>query len=96
VPEPETTAPETVSASAGLLVSARDAIDAGDLDRAEALLQRAQRIDSQNGDVYLALARLYRERGNRAAASGAAERGLLYCQGRSCAALRELLRDSGA
>ena len=50
VPEPETTAPETVSASAGLLVSARDAIDAGaasyvpKAQKAERLMSAVERV----------------------------------------------------
>lgn len=77
-------------ASDSLLVDAREARGEGALDRAEALLQRAQRIDPDNGRVYLELAELYVQRGQQAAAQSVAERGLLYCRGEECARLRRL------
>ncbi len=80
------------TASAGLLDQAREARRRGDLQRADALLQRAQRLDPANALVYLELARLHRQRGEEDAARAAAERGLLYCDAGSCDNLRELAR----
>lgn len=79
-------------ASDDLLSRAQGARLAGDLGRAEALLQRAQRVDPGNPAVYLELAELYSQRGQPASARAAAERGLLYCDTGSCHRLRELAR----
>ena len=73
-----------------LLVEARQARESGDFNRADALLQRAQRIDPTNAGVYLGLAELYVLRGQDAAARSVAERGLLYCQGQECDRLRDV------
>ena len=77
-------------ASNSLLLEARTARADSALDRAEALLQRAQRIDPANAAVYLELAELYSQRGQRAESRTVAERGLLYCKGRDCDSLRKL------
>ena len=77
-------------ASDSLLSEARAARADGALDRAEALLQRAQRIDPGNATVYLELAELYSLRGQDQASRSVAERGLLYCSARDCDALRKL------
>ncbi len=87
---PETVEPGQRRASDDLLSQAQGARLAGDLDRADALLQRAQRLDPGNPAVYLELAELYIERGQPASARAAAERGLLYCSAGSCHRLREL------
>jgi hypothetical protein len=94
-PPPETTSEQqrdsAASASAGLLSRAEQAQQAGDYDGAQALLQRAQRIDARNAEVYLALARLHLVRGDEAGATAMAERGMLYCQGGSCERLRRFI-----
>jgi Flp pilus assembly protein TadD len=77
-------------ASNSLLLEARSARADGTLDRAEAMLQRAQRIDPANAAVYLELAELYSQRGQYGESRSVAERGLLYCSGRDCDSLREL------
>jgi Tfp pilus assembly protein PilF len=77
-------------ASNSLLFEARGARADGELARADALLQRAQRIDPANAAVYLELAELYSQRGQREESRSVAERGLLYCQGRDCDSLRPL------
>ena len=73
-----------------LLADARGARADGALDRAEALLQRAQRIDPSNALIYRELAELYLQKGHMDASRTVAERGLLYCEGRDCDALRTL------
>jgi hypothetical protein len=77
-------------ASDGLLLEARRARADGALDRAQAALQRAQRIDPANAAVYLELAELYSQRGQHGESRSVAERGLLYCTGRECDTLRKL------
>jgi Flp pilus assembly protein TadD len=74
------------------LGEAREARRRGDLRRAEAVLQRAQRLDPANALVYLELAQLYLQRGQPESARAAAERGLLYCDAGSCDELREIAR----
>ncbi len=90
--EPAAAEPGLRTASTGLLEQAREARRRGELPRADALLQRAQRLDPGNALVYLELARLHQQRGEPAAARAAAERGLLYCDTGSCDDLRELAR----
>lgn len=106
VAEPEEEAPKKTSAtvrppeadpglrtaSTGLLDQARTARLNGNLDRADALLLRAQRLDPGNALVYLELAKLYLQRGQEASARSMAERGLLYCDASSCEELRALAR----
>ncbi len=89
---PPASEPGLRTASVGLLEQAREARRRGDLPRADALLQRAQRLDPGNALVYLELARLHEQRGEMGAARAAAERGLLYCDAGSCDDLRELAR----
>ena len=101
VPEPVSKSPparETDSApvaqpAKGLLVEAKDARLAGDLDRAQGLLQRAQRLDPRNPQVYLELAQLYSDRGDSVESRTMAERGLLYCDRRSCRQLRQFIEN---
>lgn len=90
--EPAASEPGLRTASGGLLTQAREALRRGELDRADAILQRAQRLDPTNALVYLELARLHQKRGEPAAAQAAAERGLLYCDAGSCEDLRALAR----
>ncbi len=74
---------------ADLVQRAGTAREAGDFEQALALLERAQRIDPDSADIYLALAETHRARGNPEQARATAERGLLYCRGRAqCDALR--------
>ncbi len=89
---PAAAEPGLRTASAGLLDQAREARRRGDLLRADALLQRAQRLDPGNALVYLELSRLHQQRGEEGAARAAAERGLLYCDATSCDELRALAR----
>lgn len=89
---PPETDPGLRTASAGLLDQARAARMRGDLDRADALLLRAQRLDPGNALVYLELAKLYLQRGQESSAQAMAERGLLYCDAGSCDELRALAR----
>jgi tetratricopeptide (TPR) repeat protein len=65
----------------------------GDYEQALALLERAQRIDPESGEIYLELARTHQAKGDRAQARATAERGMLYCRGSAqCDALRSLTR----
>jgi tetratricopeptide (TPR) repeat protein len=76
-----------------LLERADQARGRGDYEEALALLERAQRIDSDSADIYLAMARTHQARGDKGQARAVAERGLLYCSGRSqCDALRAYAR----
>ena len=85
--------PNDSNAYGGLLAKASEARDRGDYEQALALLERAQRIDPDSGEIYLALAQTYQAKGATALASSTAERGLLYCQGsRECNALRAYIR----
>ena len=81
--------PAVSSAYRPLLAKADQAAAQGDYEQALALLERAQRIDPDSAEIYLAMARTHDARGDRAQASATAERGLLYCVTESrCAALR--------
>ena len=92
-PTPGPATPNTSSAYQGLLNSANSASASGDYEQALALLERAQRIDPDSGEIYLNLAKTYRAKGDEALAAATAERGLLYCSGRAqCDALRAYLR----
>ncbi len=89
-PQPEQPA---VTAHRQLLTQADRAMSQGDYDTALALLERAQRIDPQDGLIYLNLARTYRASGDDRRAVATAERGLLYCNGAAqCDALRQFVR----
>ena len=81
----------TTGAHSGLIARASEARGRGDYDQALAYLERAQRIDPDNAEIYLALAQTHDAAGNVAQASAIAERGLLYCSGRrQCDELRAL------
>lgn len=84
--EPATPAP----ASGNLIDQAIVARVNGDFEQALSLLERAQRIQPDDGRVYLELARTHADRGDTARARATAERGLLYCWGADCAALKAL------
>ena len=85
--------PNASHAYGGLVAQAEQAAAGGDYERALALLERAQRIDPDSGEVYLALARTYTAQGNERQARAIAERGLLYCRERTeCEALRGIAR----
>ena len=87
---PESVEPGQRSAGETLLDQARGARYSGDLEGAEALLLRAQRLDPANPEVYLELAELYALLGQAASSRAAAQRGLLYCDAGSCRRLRDL------
>jgi tetratricopeptide (TPR) repeat protein len=89
-PVPPEAPPEPVtSAVRNLMDRAESATGNGDFEQAIALLERAQRIDADSGEIYLALAKTYMAKGDVGMASAAAERGMLYCRGSlQCGALR--------
>ena len=101
-PVPETPGPSepaqrpaepTSGAHSGLLAKAESARTQGDYDQSLAYLQRAQRIDPDNAEIYLGMAQTHAAAGNSAQARATAERGLLYCSGsRQCDALRAYTR----
>lgn len=74
-----------------LLDEARRLRKAGDFSASFARLERALRISPERAEVYLELARGYAALGNAERASASAERGLLYCSGQSCRALRRFI-----
>jgi tetratricopeptide (TPR) repeat protein len=77
------------SAVKNLMDKAESAAGNGDYEQAIALLERAQRIDADSGEIYLALAKTYKAKGDVGMASAVAERGMLYCRGSSqCGQLR--------
>ena len=87
--QPTTPSQPVIGAAQSLMNKADSAASDGDYEQAIALLERAQRIDSDNGEIYLALAETYNAKGDLAMASAAAERGMLYCSGsKQCSALR--------
>ncbi len=91
-----TPAPElpdtTTSAHDRLLAAAEAARDRGQYDQALAYLERAQRIDPDNADIYLDMAETHAAAGRLGQARTMAERGLLYCSStRQCNALRAYL-----
>ena len=95
VPKPpvETSRPQPVGAAAGLLAKADTARERGEYDQALAYLERAQRIDPDNAEIYLGLAQTHAAAGNMIQARATAERGLLYCSGgNQCDALRAYTR----
>ncbi|MEM0953651.1 MAG: tetratricopeptide repeat protein [Pseudomonadota bacterium] len=96
---PDKTPAETIAAAVpqgqraageNLLQQAARAMADGNEVRAQALLQRAQRLDPSNPDIYLALANFYNSTGQTASGRAMAERGLLFCRGGDCELLREL------
>ena len=91
--EPSAPEPDTTGAYKGLLDKANGAAARGDYEQALALLERAQRIDPDAGEIYLSLAKTYRAKGDDKLAAATAERGMLYCDGVvQCEALRAYLR----
>ncbi len=89
-PAPVAPAEGVQSATASLVEAAQHARQQGDYDRAAGLLQRAQRIDSRAGSIYLELAHLYLAQGKTEQAQVVADRGLSYCAGAVCTQLRSL------
>lgn len=97
VPAPQPPArppqPSTSSAWKPLVQKAEQAAARGDYEQALALLERAQRIDPESAEIYLQLAQTHRARGDASQARATAERGLLYCSGKTeCDALRAYTR----
>jgi len=77
------------TAARSLMQKAEAALGKGDYEQALALLERAQRIDPDSGEIYLALAETYTRKGDADMAGAAAQRGMLYCSGSvQCDALR--------
>lgn len=96
-PTPDKPAEQPVEAATGahssLLAKADQARMQGDYPSSLAYLQRAQRIDPDNAEIYLGMARTHDAAGNSNQARATAERGLLYCSGRNqCDALRAYTR----
>jgi len=83
--------PRVLGAVDQLLSDARSLREAGDLPGSFARLERALRIAPERAEVYLELARNHATAGSAVRASAAAERGLLYCQGRVCGQLEALI-----
>jgi thioredoxin-like negative regulator of GroEL len=72
---------------------AQQATARGDYEQALGLLERAQRIDPESGEIYLQMARTHRAKGDAAQARATAERGMLFCSGSAqCEALRAFIR----
>lgn len=89
---PPVSDPNSSDAYQGLLNKADTASRRGDYEQALALLERAQRIDPDSGEIYLGLAKTYRDKGDENLAAATAERGLLYCESKAqCEALRRYL-----
>ena len=76
---PTEVSPQSSSASTSLLNRAWSVAMTGDYEQAITLLERAQRIDPTNADIYLAMVRTYLAKGDTRQARATAERGLLYC-----------------
>ena len=90
---PPATTPTPSAAYQPLLDKAAQARSRGDYEESLALLQRAQRIDPDSAEIYLAMAATHQARGDTSQARAVAERGLLYCTGtRECDALRSYTR----
>ena len=66
------------SGAATLLQQAAQARQAGDLNKAQSMAERAQGIDPRSGYSYLELAHIYEARGDHARARQMALRGLSY------------------
>lgn len=92
VPEPaQPPEPNASNAYGPLLARADRASAGGDYEQALALLERAQRIDPDSAEVYLALAQTYAAKGDMSQSRATAERGLLYCRNEmECDGLRGL------
>ena len=81
--------PPINSAAQSLMEKAGIESEAGNYEQALALLERALRIAPDGGEIYLALAQTYSLKGDTAMANATAQRGMLYCSGRTqCDALR--------
>ena len=92
-PAPARPAPSASAAWQPLLAKAEQAVQRGDYEEALALLERAQRIEPDSGEVYLCMARTHQAKGDIAHARATAERGLLYCSTDAmCDALRRFTR----
>ena len=91
-PAPPARDPNASNAYGGLVDKAAAARSRGDYEQALALLERAQRIDPDSGEIYLELARTYAAKGDDASARATAERGLLYCRDDECAQLKAFTR----
>ncbi|MFK7976773.1 MAG: tetratricopeptide repeat protein [Halioglobus sp.] len=89
---PRVQEPSVTAAYTPLLAKADAATARGDYEQALALLERAQRIDPDNAQIYLELARTHSERGDARQAAATAQRGMLYCENpEQCDALRNYL-----
>lgn len=85
--------PSASTAWKGLLAKAEQATNRGDYKQAMALLERAQRIDPDSAEVYLGMAKTHSASGDNEQARATAERGQLYCSGKTqCDALRRYTR----
>ena len=85
--------PPASTAWTPLLAKADQATNRGDYEKAMALLERAQRIDPDSAEVYLGMAKAHSAKGDDMQARATAERGLLYCSGKTqCDALRDYTR----
>ncbi len=85
--------PSASTAWTPLLAKADQATNSGDYEQAMALLERAQRIDPDSAEVYLGMAKTHSAKGDDIQARATAERGLLYCSGKTqCDALRGYAR----
>ena len=85
--------PSASTAWTPLLAKADRATNSGDYEQAMALLERAQRIDPDSAEVYLGMAKTHSAKGDDIQARATAERGLLYCSGKTqCDALRGYTR----
>jgi tetratricopeptide (TPR) repeat protein len=85
--------PPASTAWTPLLAKADQATNRGDYEKAMALLERAQRIDPDSAEVYLGMAKTHSAKGDDIQARATAERGLLYCSGKTqCDALRGYTR----
>ena len=65
------------------------------LKQALALLERAQRIEPDSAEIYVATARTHKAKGDAGQARAVAERGMLYCGGTQCEALRAFIPRGG-
>jgi len=92
-PSSKPSGPSSNKAWQPLVDKAGQARARGDYEQALGLLERAQRIDPDSGEIYLQLAKTHQAKGDTAQARATAERGMLYCSGNSqCEALRAYTR----